>query len=321
MNRDLISVLERVITHKESQRAAEKDPKERSKIGFSISSIKKVIGPLAAYTKKLKSGQEAVDNIPGVGKGIATRIDEFIETGTLSELPVEIDESLVQSLITVPGIGYSHAQRLIEKYDLKSLDDLRNRYLRGEISVGKNQLTHQQGLGLKYYADLQERIPRTEMEGIEGYLLKTLNPIRGLKVSVCGSYRRGCKDSGDVDVLISHAKMSGQEALDVVIATLDGFLIDHLTKNHDAKYMGVCRHLKKARHIDIRFIRPESWAAAQLYFTGPAELNIRMRNVAIKKKLLLNEYGLYQGEDQLPTPTEESIFQALGLNYLAPTER
>lgn len=324
MNRDLISILEKLISHKETLRAAEKDPKERTKIGFSISSVKKVLKPLSEYTKKLKSGQEAVDNIPGIGKGIATRIDEFLTTGTLSELPAIIDQNTVQELITVPGIGYSHAHRLIQDYEIKSLKDLIQRYKKGTIKVGKNQLTHQQGIGLKYYYDLLERIPRAEMEAIESYLLEKIKSIsRNLKIAICGSYRRGCQDSGDVDVLVSHPKMSGENVIEKIVTRLDKvFLIDHLTKKHGTKYMGICRFQGgKARHIDIRFIESSSWAAAQLYFTGPAELNIKMRQIAITQKLLLNEYGLYDEDDQIETPTEQSIFKALGMTYLPPTKR
>ena len=161
---------------------------------------------------------------------------------------------------------------------------------------------------------------------------------------VCGSYRRGNKDSGDIDILLTHKEIKEKDDIDkidnnillqIVISLQNiGFLWDHITVDGNSKYMGICKLNGNLpyRRLDIRFISYNSFAPALLYFTGSADLNKKMRTEALSKGYRLNEYGLYKTEynkqtnkeeigEQFYTPTEESIFKLLKMPYLEPTHR
>ena len=163
----------------------------------------------------------------------------------------------------------------------------------------------------------------------------------GLEVTACGSYRRGKPNCGDLDVLITHSKAEALEGLfEKILASLHktGFLTDDLTKQKDGrqqKYLGVCKLLRpgaKHRRLDIIVVPFEERATAIMYFTGSAHFNRSMRLLAIKMGMSLSEHALVTNVARhnkeklnegsvLPTPTEESVFEHLGLPYRAPQER
>jgi len=138
---------------------------------------------------------------------------------------------------------------------------------------------------------------------------------------ICGSYRRGLPNSGDIDVLIKGQPNLNLSRL-VKALTDNGLLIGTLAEGK-TKYLGIGRlddqHI--ARRIDLMIVQPESWAYAILYFTGSQKLNILMRNRAIELGLTLNEYRLYNISDEnYPATTEREIFNYLQLQYLEPNE-
>jgi len=207
------------------------------------------------------------------------------------------------------------------------------------------QLTHHQLVGVKYFYDIERRIARAEIDKINSVLsmvCSKLNPdING---TICGSYRRGCSSSGDIDFLITHPCCKMPEDFKTlqknplselvrVLASID-FLVDHLTIDGDTKYMGLCqlKNFPHARRIDIRFIPYNCYGAATLYFTGSRDFNTAMRSHCLSKGYTLNEYGLYKLEfdkhlnkevkaELIPTKTEEDIFKFLDYPYKTPEER
>lgn len=192
-----------------------------------------------------------------------------------------------------------------------------------------DQLTNQQQIGLKYYSEFCERIPREEVNKIGlavEKVLKTVDPQ--FHMEICGSYRRGLKDSGDIDILIRHSKLTTLKKLEgmlpKIISLLTDYkiLTDHLSLGND-KYMGVCMINKKHRRIDIKMIPNREWYFALLYFTGSACLNKRMRMKAKDKNMKLNEKGLFDVNSgkRYHATSEQKIFEMLGMNYLEPTNR
>jgi len=231
--------------------------------------------------------------------------------------------------------------------DLNTYSSERQSYIDNKFKDTKylKYLSYSQLIGIKYLHDIEKRIPRKELEGMEKViktLLKKMN--KDIIIEVCGSYRRGNKDSGDIDILLTHPDIVGNDdikrmnqniLLNLVICLQQiGFLYDHITVDGNTKYMGICKlnRNKPYRRIDIRFISYDAFPSALLYFTGSADLNKKMRIEAITKGYRLNEYGLYKLQfdkkqnkdvlgDKFDTPTEESIFKLLGMDYLIPTER
>lgn len=235
----------------------------------------------------------------------------------------------------------------LSSIQLSKLNRDRHRMLEQKLSKTKflKHLTHHQLVGVKYLDQIERRIQRTEIQQIEKFLKLIASRMSpDMILTICGSYRRGCSTSGDVDVFLTHKELKTGEDAElfncnilsefVKIGTNVGFLIDHLTSEGNTKYMGICilKGHTIAHRIDIRLIPYNSYASALLYFTGSSNFNPIMRNHALKKGYTLSEYGLFKrvkdpttGKmikgDLVPATTEEDIFKILDYPYKTPEER
>jgi DNA polymerase/3'-5' exonuclease PolX len=297
--------------------------------------IKRGYKLIKGYPTKIKSGKELMVH-PGIGKGIAARVDEILETGTLEELSgSKIDDEKkkeiqgIMELEEIYGIGPKKIKQLINEYKITNVKQLKKAYKEGKIKLTDAILQ-----GLKYHGLYKKNIPRSETEKIEKLLSKTASKIDpDLEITIAGSYRRGNPTSGDIDVLLVHSQVRTMTNLKKAkISCLDAFvkkltkiefLLDDLTSEGPTKYMGWCQLDKNpVRRIDIRWMPYDHLHAGLLYFTGPYELNTYMRITAKKMGYTLNEYGLYDSDKNLiVTETEKDIFKELGLKYLKPEKR
>jgi DNA polymerase beta len=218
-------------------------------------------------------------------------------------------------------ITYKKALELINKYGINTISDLK------KIS---SLLPMQIQISLKYYNDIDKKIPRYEMTTIDKYLQSMIKKMDGLHGIVCGSYRRMMDSSNDIDLLLIHDKIKTKKQIaestylmkfvDVLIK--DGFIVDSLTKNHVTKFMGFCKLGANVRRIDIRFVPTESYYAALLYFTGNANFNKYMRIVAIKQDYKLSEYGLFDKNNKMINiKNEQHVFELLKIPVLEPKLR
>jgi DNA polymerase/3'-5' exonuclease PolX/predicted flap endonuclease-1-like 5' DNA nuclease len=202
------------------------------------------------------------------------------------------------------------------------------------------KLNSHQLLGVKYFHDMSQKIPREEVQKGERILKAAAKHMnKDIILTLCGSYRRGRSKSGDIDCLITHTEIKTLEDLETnpvnilakfveLLTNLD-FLVDHLTDFGRSKYMGFCiikQNGKKnniARRIDIRFIPFDSYGTSILYFTGSKTFNTKMRTHALSKGYSLNEYGLKRMSDNvlIPCKTEEEVFEILKYPYKKPEER
>lgn len=315
---------------------------------------------LVQYRKAWKNLQnititslQDVRHLPGIGKGILRRIEEIMTTGTLSELRVpptlaesqhhKAEAEALQQLMKITGIGPSKARQLLHKGItlhalLQRMEVLREGNEENEIDETdkiEQELTHHQLVGLRYWNDLQERIPRSEIDRFQNCLYLLIHQISdALCYEICGSYRRGHKDSGDIDLLITHPGISSKEDLKISTPylrqivenlTTQGIIIDHLTRLGNSKFMGVIRipHYPRARRLDIRFVSWDTYIPALLYFTGSASENIRLRKLAIQKGYKINEYGVFKKDsgERIILHQESDLYHLLGEPYREPTQR
>lgn len=321
----------------------ENNIKEMTMHKFRLQSTKKALSAIRNLDFEIVDSSD-VDGIPGIGKGTVKRIEEILEKGVLSEIKDKYDKKKqaiidgIQELEKVIGIGSAIARKMVTQHNIRNVADLKKAIKNKKIKVSEAIQ-----LGLKYYGVVEGNIPRKEIATIEKYLVKEAQKIDSeLDIMVCGSYRRGKKTSGDVDLLMFHPdvktmqhirqpeKFKLESYLELFVDTLteQGFLLDNLTdKDYHMKYMGFCKYKNNpVRRIDIRFVPYKSLPTAMLYFTGPYELNTAMRTAAKKRDMILNEYGLYKiDEDGVKTPvrikSEEDVFEVLGMDYLTPEER
>ncbi|XP_018890729.2 DNA polymerase lambda isoform X4 [Gorilla gorilla gorilla] len=283
--------------------------------------------------KREKKQKEAC-SIPGIGKRMAEKIIEILESGHLRKLD-HISESVpvLELFSNIWGAGTKTAQMWYQQ-GFRSLEDIHS----------QASLTTQQAIGLKHYSDFLERMPREEATEIEQTVQKAAQAFNsGLLCVACGSYRRGKATCGDVDVLITHP--DGRSHRGIFSRLLDslrqqGFLTDDLVSQEEngqqQKYLGVCRLPGpewRHRRLDIIVVPYSEFACALLYFTGSAHFNRSMRALAKTKGMSLSEHALSTAVVRnthgckvgsgrvLPTPTEKDVFRLLGLPYREPAER
>uniref|UniRef100_A0A3B3R725 DNA polymerase n=1 Tax=Paramormyrops kingsleyae TaxID=1676925 RepID=A0A3B3R725_9TELE len=290
----------------------------------------KAINALKSYHKSIDSYEEAC-KIPGIGKRMADKIQEIMESGHLRKLDyIGQDVPVLELFSNIWGAGTKTAKLWYHVFFCFYIST-------------KAQLNSQQKIGLKHYDDFLDRMPREEAAAIEKTVKNAahcLNP--GLLAVACGSYRRGKTTCGDVDVLITHP--DGKSHRNVFCQLLQnlhqtGFLTDDLVSHEgngeQMKYLGVCRLPGPGQHhrrLDIIVVPYAEFACSLLYFTGSAHFNRSMRALAKTKKMSLSEHSLNrdvmrQGSLKvctgipLSTPTERDVFTFLGIPYREPHER
>lgn len=260
---------------------------------------RKAASVISKYPQKIKNGEEA-KKLDGVGKEIAKKIDEFLQTGTLKKLEkIRNDDtsSSINFLTRVTGIGPAAARKFFDE-GVKTLEDLKKI---------EHKLNHHQQIGLKYFEEFEKRIPRSEMTKMETLILQELELVDTEYIgTICGSYRRGAESSGDIDILLTHPNYTSVDEkqpklLHAVVEHFEsiGFITDTLSKG-DTKYMGVCQLQQKDedeeeylhRRIDIRLIPKDQYYCGVLYFTGSDIFNKNMRTHALEKGFTLNEYTI-----------------------------
>ena len=284
-----------------------------------------------AYTKAIKELKKLdsiesvkdVEGVAGVGKKIKEKVKEILETGALeaaTKAMAELKIDVYQDLLKVHGIGPVKAKELIDKHKISSLDDLKKH---------PELLTENQKLGLKYYEDSLERIPRKEMEIHEKKIMSFLP--EGIKGIIVGSYRRKAESSGDIDVLIKipekYSKKDKKELFETLIQNMtdDGYMVDVLSQG-EKKVLGYARIKDgKVRRIDLLATPEKEYAYAVLYFTGSDSFNVAFRKYALSKGYTLNEHTMKkkkEGVKDVPEiKTEIGIFNFLGLEHKNPKDR
>uniref|UniRef100_A0A674CUQ7 DNA polymerase n=1 Tax=Salmo trutta TaxID=8032 RepID=A0A674CUQ7_SALTR len=267
---------------------------------------RKAASVISKYPQKIKNGEEA-KKLDGVGKEIAKKIDEFLQTGTLKKLE---------------KVNYINTVVLL---DLKKIE---------------HKLNHHQQIGLKYFEEFEKRIPRTEMTKMEVSEITILVDTEYIG-TICGSYRRGAESSGDIDILLTHPNYTSVDEkqpklLHAVVEHFEsiGFITDTLSKG-DTKYMGVCQLQQNDegeeeylhRRIDIRLIPKDQYYCGVLYFTGSDIFNKNMRTHALEKGFTLNEYTIRpvgvtgMAGEPLMVDSEKDIFDYIQWKYREPKER
>eukprot|EP00033_Pygsuia_biforma_P002398 GCRY01002656.1.p1 GENE.GCRY01002656.1~~GCRY01002656.1.p1 ORF type:complete len:298 (-),score=75.30 GCRY01002656.1:710-1603(-) len=264
----------------------------------------------------------------GMGKKIAMRLKEILQTGALQQVANADERTRVVNLFaSVWGAGPDTALKWFNA-GLRTLEEVRSSPLSST----------NQKMCIVHYDDLALKIPREEVsehgERVRAQL-KTIDP--DLILEICGSYRRGKAICGDIDILITHPTFDRPLSLLPLLVqklTATGFLFHHLTNPHaHDKYMGLCRlsPAHPVRHIDLKVYSISQWPYALLAFTGSAHFNRSMRAFAHTKGWSLTDFGIYPRSSEpsvranVPSAfdckSEQDVFRVLGLDYKPPPER
>lgn len=313
--------------------------KSSKEIYYKLATIKRVIETISKYTKKIISGDD-LGKIKGIGPKTIARVNEIIETGTLSEiLEKEKQYESISELSSIYGIGPTKASLFYEQFKIKSINDLIKATKDGKIT-----LTHQMELGIKYKDTLIEKIPHELIKSAEKTILTKINNSDSEIIAViCGSYRRKKDFSSDMDILLTHPNITSTNNkqgiyLYKVVETLDNFfIIDKLTESSKRHFQGFAsfkniikefpdfKVKKSVIRLDIIIVPYVSYYTALMHFTGSSVFNQKMRLHAKSMNMKLSEYGLFKqvGKKEIPLEinSEEDIFNNLLLKYIPPEKR
>jgi len=255
----------------------------------------------------------------GIGKTIMDKLIEYYETGKIEIIEMEKSNPL-SIFCGIYGIGPKKAQELLDN-GIKTISQLRE---------NQNKLLNNvQKIGLQYYEDILERIPRSEIEEYKTYFQNAIdvNSKIDSKMEIVGSYRRGAETSSDIDVIITSKNQ--QIFINFVDYLLEKKIILHILSRGKSKCLVIAKiNNYKARRVDFLFTSPEEFPFAILYFTGSKIFNTYMRQVALDKGYTMNEHGIYKLETKRKTDKverifkdEKDIFDFLEIEYKMPHER
>jgi DNA polymerase lambda len=313
-----------------------KSPKE---IYYKLATIKRVIETISKYNKKIVSGSE-LEHIKGIGPKTTARVEEIIKTGKLSEIiEKEKQYESISELSQIYGIGPTKASLFYEEFNIKSIKDLIKASKEGKIT-----LTHQMELGIKYKDVLVEKIPHQLIKEAESTILSKIKECDDELIAViCGSFRRKKPFSSDMDILLTHKKITNSNNkqgmyLDKVVQALSNFfIVDKLTESSKRHFQGFATfkniitdypefNVKKSViRLDIIIVPYSSYYTALMHFTGSAIFNQKMRLHAKSMNMKLSEYGLFKNVNKKDFPlkinSEQDIFDALLLKYIPPEKR
>ncbi|HDS60001.1 MAG TPA: DNA polymerase/3'-5' exonuclease PolX [Thermoplasmatales archaeon] len=261
--------------------------------------------------------QGKLEDIPGVGKGIAKKIAEFLETGRVKKLedlkrdmPVDLP-----GLSAVEGLGPKRIEKLYRELGITTLDDLEEAARRGAIQ-------DIEGFGENTQQAILENLAFARRSR-DRYLLGYVQPeaqeiVEALKphveaIEVAGSLRRKKETIGDVDILVVASEPARAMEAFTGMDRVEKVLMQGDTKSSVRLYGGI--------QVDVRAVDRDSFGSALQYFTGSKEHNIEVRKIALRHDYKLNEYGLFHGEQKLAGTTEEEVYEALGMQWIPPELR
>ena len=258
--------------------------------------------------------------IPGIGKDLAAKIGELLDTGEcryhrdlLQEFPPTILD-----LLRLQGVGPKTVALLYRGLEIRTLEDLERAARDGRIRELKGMGAKKEALILKALEERRSFAGRRLMpeayDTAAALVAELRNHAPSADISIVGSLRRGCETCGDLDILAAGGPPTLMDAF-------TGYtLVDRVLARGDTKSSVL---LRGGFQADLRLVPLESLGAAQQYFTGSKAHNIALRDRAIQRGLKLNEYGLFRVDDdsRIAGETEAGIYEALGLAPVPPELR
>ncbi|MFN9297365.1 MAG: DNA polymerase/3'-5' exonuclease PolX [Acidobacteriota bacterium] len=263
-----------------------------------------------------------VTDIAGIGKGIAAILGEIRERGSFERRDEMMEKypPTALEMLKIQGLGPKSIKLLIEQFRVTTIDDLerlsREQKLRNIPRMGV-KLEEKILKSIALYRRSSGRFLIDFASGTAEEVMELFVGQEGItRVSAAGSLRRGKETVGDVDILVAGPR--AVEALDVFAGW--GKVEEMLAKgeNKASARVGV-----EGIQVDVRALPEESFGAALQYFTGSKEHNVSLRTRAVRMGYTLNEYALAREAtgEIVAAATEEEIYRALGLDWIAPELR
>ena len=289
---------------------------------FRVRAYEKAARSVGGYSKDLRDlDQVDILKIPSVGKNMAERIGEYLNTGTMHELE-DLREQVpggLREMLRIPGLGPKKAVLVHETLGISTTEELAEAARAGRLRSIK-------GLGPKTEENLLRSIQNVREQGgrilVDSALdaaqaaIDELRQATGIaEIAYAGSLRRLRDTIGDIDILCAADDAGPVMEAFVAMSQVKDVLAHGETKTSIVTSSGL--------QIDLRVVPPDAWGAALIYFTGSKAHNIHIREIAVKKGWKLSEWGLFKADTgkMIAARTEEEVYDALGLPWFPPTMR
>jgi DNA polymerase (family 10) len=297
---------------------------------FRIRSYRRAAEALEGHSQQvseLLAEPKRLLEIPGIGKGMAANIQELSREGKLTqhqELLQKYRPSMLE-LLKIQGLGPKTIALLWSVFQVSDLEGVEKLAREGKLRElpRLSEKSEQKILkAIEDYRRISGRFLLDEADRTAEKLTEHLKHIEGIqKITPAGSLRRGRETVGDLDVLITGPCCVDDEQRAALIEEILRFpgIFDVLAKGDNK----VSFKLRSGMQVDVRMLSPDSYGAAMQYFTGSKGHNVTLRQRALKMGLTLNEYGLFQLEDnkRVASVTEDEIYGALKLDCIPPEMR
>ena len=265
--------------------------------------------------------REELETIPGVGKHIAEKIAEFLDTGKIKyynqlKKKIKID---IESLHQIPTLGPKRIKFLYEKLKIRNIKDL-------EKAIKRKKLQKLRGFGEETEKNLLHGIKIVKSRPkrfLYAHLLPIVNEIKDYfqkfdfvtRIEVAGSFRRGKETIGDLDFLVVSSQAEKVMKLFTHLPDIKSIIAKGKTKSSV--------RLRNGLQVDLRVVKEKEFGSALMYFIGNKQHNIELRKLALSKRYTLNEYGLFKlkGKKWVAGRTEEEIYKKLKMKYIPPELR
>ena len=295
---------------------------------FRAKAYKTAANTVSLYSEKINSDTD-LSSIKGVGKTTQEKIKEIIQTGKLNCCNEKFGNRGLRFYLLIYMALDPKKQKELANSGFVTIEDIEKEY-ENDTSL----LNDKQAIGLKYYKDILERIPREEIDQFNNILNEILTESMSMKFEIVGSYRRGAKSSGDIDVILTTTdpSQSAQKQNNNFNKFLESLktrkIITHFLSQGPTKSLvvGNVPGSKLYRRIDFLYTKPEEYPYAVLYFTGSKYFNLAMRGRALRQNMSLNEHCFsdVKTKNKIEFPNvncEKDIFDILNMEYKTPEER
>jgi DNA polymerase (family 10) len=268
--------------------------------------------------------EKRLKEIPKVGSSVGEAIEQIIATGRSKrheELQAAVPPGLL-TLLRVPGVGPATARTIYEHLKITTIEELEEAAQEHRLQqLPKIQAKTEENI-LRSIAALKQRTGRAllhEASSAANTMVGYLRAETGAaKLAIAGSLRRYKETIGDVDIVIA-----AEDAAPIFEVFARAPSVERVLARGDTKCSVI---VDRGLQIDLRVVPLRSFGAALVYFTGSKEHNVRLRGLALRRKLLLNEYGLYrvgaeERGQEIASATEEEVYAALEMDFIPPELR
>lgn len=266
--------------------------------------------------------ENKLEEVPGIGSGIAKKIHEYLSTGRMAKHEEAIGglPAGLFRLLDIRGLGPKTVRLIHDELGVNDVDDLRRVIADGSLA-GLRGLGEKRASGIAYALKTSEssgeRMYLDEASELAESVIGHMHAAPGIgHLSYAGSLRRGCETIGDIDVLAT-----GRKPAALVEYFLRHPAIKQVVSSGNTKATALFASRDVPRQVDLRVLKDSEYGAALQYFTGSKEHNVALRTLVQKRGLKLSEYGLFRGDRRIAGRTEPAVYRAAGLRYIEPELR